>query len=189
VGLLAEDHAAGSSLGETATTIIADQFERLRDGDRFYYENTFSGSELREIENTTLADVIERNTNNESLQSNVFFFTPTIAGTVTSDQVVAQQATNQNRNNRRSGRPSDNETTNVAMEGMEMELLDSDGNVVATAVTDSDGRYEFDSFDRTGVYSIRMASSDVDVLGEDTIEVLVSSADVHLDTMDFKVSV
>lgn len=189
VGLLAEDHAAGSSLGETATTIIADQFERLRDGDRFYYENTFSGSELREIENTTLADVIERNTNNESLQSNVFFFTPTIAGTVTSDQVVAQQATNQNRNNRRSGRPSDNETTNVAMEGMEMELLDSDGNVVDTAVTDSDGRYEFDSFDRTGVYSIRMASSDVDVLGEDTIEVLVSSGDVHLDTMDFKVSV
>ncbi|EMI43934.1 peroxidase family protein [Rhodopirellula sp. SWK7] len=189
VGLLAEDHAADSSLGETATTIIADQFERLRDGDRFFYENTFSGSELREIENTTLADIIERNTNNESLQSNVFFFTPTIAGTVTADQVVAQQATNQNRNNRRSGRPSDNETTTIAMEGMEMELLDSDGNVVDTAVTDGDGRYEFDSFDRTGVYSIRMASSDVDVLGEDTIEVLVSSGDVHLDTMDFKVSV
>ena len=62
VGMLAEDHARGSTLGATASTIIAQQFEALRDGDRFYYENLFSGRELREIGGTTLADVIERNT-------------------------------------------------------------------------------------------------------------------------------
>lgn len=61
VGMLAEDHVEGSSLGNTAGTIIAKQFEAIRDGDRFYYENVFSGRQLRDIENTTLASIIERN--------------------------------------------------------------------------------------------------------------------------------
>lgn len=73
VGGLAEDHLDGSSMGETFTTIIVDQFQRLRDGDSNWYQNVFSGSELRELESTTLADVIERNTDVEGLQENVFF--------------------------------------------------------------------------------------------------------------------
>src|SRR5205085_257967 len=36
VGVLAEDHAPGSSVGQLGKTIIADQFQRLRDGDRFW---------------------------------------------------------------------------------------------------------------------------------------------------------
>ena len=73
VGGLAEDHLVGSSMGETFSTIIIDQFERLRDGDRFWYENVFSGDDLAEIDGTTLADVIERNTNISDLQETVFF--------------------------------------------------------------------------------------------------------------------
>lgn len=73
VGGLAEDHVAGGSLGETFTTIIVDQFERLRTGDSNWYQNIFSGSELKTLEATTLADVIERNTEIEGLQENVFF--------------------------------------------------------------------------------------------------------------------
>lgn len=73
IGLLSEDHLSNSSVGETMQVIIAGQFEALRDGDRFYYENVFSGRQLREIENTTLADIIERNTSIEGLQDNVFF--------------------------------------------------------------------------------------------------------------------
>lgn len=73
VGGLAEDHVDGSSMGETFSTIIIDQFERLRDGDRFWYQNIMSGEELRQIENTTLADIIERNSGIEGLQSNLFF--------------------------------------------------------------------------------------------------------------------
>lgn len=73
VGGLAEDHLPGSSMGETFTTIIIDQFERLRDGDRFWYENVFSGDALKEIDGTTLADVIERNSDISGLQENVFF--------------------------------------------------------------------------------------------------------------------
>ena len=73
VGGLAEDHVDGGSLGELFTTIIADQFERIRDGDRFWYENVFSVSELDQLESTTLADILERNTDIVGLQENVFF--------------------------------------------------------------------------------------------------------------------
>lgn len=73
VGGLAEDHVDGSSVGELFSTVIADQFERIRDGDINWYQNVFSGRELAEIENTTLADVIERNTDIANLQNNLFF--------------------------------------------------------------------------------------------------------------------
>ncbi|QDU50715.1 peroxidase family protein [Gimesia panareensis] len=77
IGGLAEDHLPGSSMGETFTAIIVDQFERLRDGDRFWYENVFSGETLHQINSTTLADVIERNSDISGLQENVFF-TPSV---------------------------------------------------------------------------------------------------------------
>ena len=73
VGGLSEDHLPGSSMGETLTSIIVRQFEAIRDGDRFWYQNIMDRRELAEIENTTLADVIERNTDIEGLQENIFF--------------------------------------------------------------------------------------------------------------------
>ena len=39
VGLMAENHLPGSSLGQTEQAILAKQFEKLRDGDRYFYEN------------------------------------------------------------------------------------------------------------------------------------------------------
>jgi hypothetical protein len=73
VGGLAEDHVPGASVGELIYTVLVDQFERIRDGDRFWYQHVFGGEELRKIENTTLADVIERNTGIDRVQDNVFF--------------------------------------------------------------------------------------------------------------------
>ncbi|MGY8771236.1 MAG: peroxidase family protein [Pirellulales bacterium] len=73
VGGLAEDHVPGSSVGELFQTVIVDQFERLRDGDRFWYQNTFSGEQLQRIDNTSLADIIKRNSNVSNIQDNVFF--------------------------------------------------------------------------------------------------------------------
>lgn len=75
VGMLAEDHVRGSTLGVTAGAVIAEQFRVLRDGDRFYYENIFSGRQLEQIENTTLADIISRNTDIEFARGDNVFFT------------------------------------------------------------------------------------------------------------------
>lgn len=69
---LAEDHQEGSSLGETFTAIIADQFTRLRDADRFWYEAILDGEELAEVQSTTLSDVIARNTDLNQLSDDVF---------------------------------------------------------------------------------------------------------------------
>lgn len=73
---LAEDHLRGSSVGPTFSRIIARQFERMRDGDRFWYERIFSGRQLAAIKATRLSDVIRRNTTITKLQDNVFFFNP-----------------------------------------------------------------------------------------------------------------
>ncbi len=73
VGGLAEDHVDGGSVGETFRTILIDQFSRLRDGDRFWYQNVLSGDELELVETTTLAQVIERNSSVRNLQDNIFF--------------------------------------------------------------------------------------------------------------------
>jgi hypothetical protein len=76
VGGMAEDHAPGASVGPLFKAIIVSQFENLRDGDRYWYENVFSGQELDNLEKTTLADVIRRNTTLTNLQDNVFFWYP-----------------------------------------------------------------------------------------------------------------
>lgn len=74
-GALAEDHLPGSSMGELLTTAWLEQFEALRDGDRFWFENdrTFSEEELQKIKDTKLSDIIRRNTNLSNIPENVFF--------------------------------------------------------------------------------------------------------------------
>lgn len=73
VGGLAEDHIPGGSLGPLFTRELVDQFTRIRDGDRFWYENVFRGDQLQKIESTTLAGIIHRNTLAQSVQENAFF--------------------------------------------------------------------------------------------------------------------
>ncbi len=73
VGGLAEDKVHGALVGEVFFIILKDQFERLRDGDRFWYENSMSVREVRKMKRTTLAKVIKRNTRiNKEIQKNVF---------------------------------------------------------------------------------------------------------------------
>jgi hypothetical protein len=76
---LCEPALLGTNLGETFTTLFIDQFTRLRDGDRFYFENeeVYSYEFIEEIRSTTFADVIRRNTSIEGDQVNDYaFFEP-----------------------------------------------------------------------------------------------------------------
>ena len=73
VGGLAEDHADGAAVGELIYTVLKDQFERARDGDRFYFENDLDLSgDVDELKATTLSKIVERNTTIEGLPDNVF---------------------------------------------------------------------------------------------------------------------
>ncbi len=72
-GGLAEDHAKGASVGPLFARIIHDQFSRLRNGDRFWFQNVFTGSNLKEMTSTTLAQVIERNTAVRNIETDVFY--------------------------------------------------------------------------------------------------------------------
>jgi len=76
VGGLAEDHVRGALVGELNFTVIKEQFEALRDGDRFWYQRpgVLSGAERGMVVGTTLKDVIVRNTviEDAELQEDVF---------------------------------------------------------------------------------------------------------------------
>ncbi len=88
-GLLSEDHLPDASLGETLAQILGDQFTRLRDGDRFWFENnqegvnndllctvTWDGTTLRTAEDwldsLRLSDIIQLNTEIGDIRGNVF---------------------------------------------------------------------------------------------------------------------
>jgi peroxidase len=77
MGGLAEAHAPGAVVGSTFQAIIAEQFEALRSGDRFFWQNEkFDLDTADMIANTTLADILKRNTDITALQQNVFIAAP-----------------------------------------------------------------------------------------------------------------
>ncbi len=177
VGLLAEDHVRGSSVGELTQTIIVDQFERLRAGDRFWYENTFRGSELKQLQRTSLADVIERNTTVEGLQDNVFFMVAEVSG-----QVSRAADTTTTR------RQSEPRSSTTGVEGVTLELLDDAGDVMDTTTTDRRGNYRFSSIAETGDYQIRLVGSDqYQPISTATLDLLVSNGKTRLRGLDFLV--
>ena len=142
-GGLAEDHLSGGSVGPLFGAILVDQFERVRDGDRFWFERDLNRRTLRQVRSTTLADVISRNTSTTNLQDNVFFFFNTIEGQVFLDAD-------------HDGRFDAGE---VGMEGMILQLRDADGNLIASALTASDGSYAFENLGM-GVYQVHMSVPD-----------------------------
>ncbi len=83
VAMIAEDHLAESSLGSLAQTIIASQFQRLRDGDRFFYTGDADllnalVTSIIDLDSITLGQIIELNTGMTNLQENVFFAVPPV---------------------------------------------------------------------------------------------------------------
>jgi len=74
VGILAEDAVPNGAIGPTGVAVITNQFMRVRDGDRFWYQNVpFDPADLAMIQSTRLADILQRNSGVTGLQPNVFF--------------------------------------------------------------------------------------------------------------------
>lgn len=75
VGMVSEPHVLGTELGPLQLAIWKRQFEALRDGDRFYYENDPILSAIERVYGITyrhtLADLIKQNTG-ASVAPNVF---------------------------------------------------------------------------------------------------------------------
>lgn len=75
VGMLCEPPEEGSAVGSTLATILADQFTRLRDGDRFWYQNDPDLRDCQDaLEASSLVAVMRRNTEiGEEIDESPFF--------------------------------------------------------------------------------------------------------------------
>ena len=86
VGMVAEAHEPGSDLGELQRAIWAEQFQSLRDGDRFFYGNDPGLRRIKDLYaldyRVSLGDVIALNTDipREELADNVFVLQPEEGG-------------------------------------------------------------------------------------------------------------
>lgn len=75
IGILAEDHLPGKSVGKTVHEMLRVQFENIRDGDYYFfkYDPYLPLSSKLLIANTRMSDVIKRNSTLTNVQRNVFF--------------------------------------------------------------------------------------------------------------------
>ncbi|NCA12112.1 hypothetical protein EBR56_09975, partial [bacterium] len=145
VGGLAEKHLPGSSLGETFTRILVDQFMRLRDGDRYWYQNkgVLAPDVAQVVQNSSLADIVRRNTGVTSLQPDVFFFRVSVGGTVFADM----------------NRDGVRQQPEAGVAGATVTLVTAAGAMVATTTTDARGNYVFKGLD-LGTYKVVVSRPD-----------------------------
>lgn len=142
-GGLAETHLAGSDMGPLFTKIIADQFYRLRSGDRFFYLNESLNQQEESILNqgNSLTKIIEANTPITNLQADVFKFDASISGVVS---WVTRGS------------------LDLGIPLITVQLHDSLDNLLATTITDQQGHYQFNQesgISNTGLYSISLVAS------------------------------
>jgi peroxidase len=174
-GGMAEDHVAGSDLGPLFTKIIADQFNRLRAGDRFFYSNeSWNADELRFVQQgNTLAKIIEANTAITNLQSDVFKFTASISGSVVSGRTARAAHVASPR----------------GLSGVTVRLEDSNGNVLATTVTDRSGLYRFNQLtglSGIGNYTVSLVPPSGSVqMAKAPSSILISRGGMNVKNVDF----
>ncbi len=74
VGGLAESHVLGGMVGQTFWVVLHEQFDRLQEGDRFYYTDRFDNFDFYATfgEDTTFANIISRNSSLDNLDGTAF---------------------------------------------------------------------------------------------------------------------
>jgi hypothetical protein len=177
-GGMAEDHIAGSDLGPLFTKIIADQFNRLSAGDRFFYLNeSWNGDEHRIMkQGNTLGKIIEANTGVTNLQADVFKFTASIGGRVVTEGAGHGSGISSPR----------------GLSGVTVQLQDSTGNVLATTLTNSSGDYSFNQLNGvagTGRYTVNLVvPSGVSQISKNPSTIVISRGGMSVSGADFVVS-
>jgi peroxidase len=135
VGALAEDHVPGTSTGRLIRAGLIDQFTRLRDGDSFWFQRIYSAADQATLRNDrSLADLIRLDTAADVIQNNIFFIRTSISGEVFND----------------TDRDGRHDSTEPGLAGRTVKLFNTTEEVpvlLATAVTNANGRYRFDYFD------------------------------------------
>jgi len=181
VGAIAEDHVPGSSLGEMVRQSLFEQFNRLRDGDRFFYTGD---DDLKsrvvtsaiDLDGRTLASLIRDNTTISNIQENVFFAPPSLPPTAEAAAPGVAPGTLQTIE---VSYRDDTAVDASSVGGRDIEIAHPSGEVtIATFVsrsTNNDtnqvtGTYQFQvpsGSDAVGRYTVRMRSGSVsDTAGE-----------------------
>ncbi len=179
-GGLSEHHVAGSDVGPTFRAIMVDQFQRLRDGDRFFYLNeTFDAEETNLFQQAnTLAKVIMTNTDVTNLQSDVMFFRSAIGGTVFA-QGSSRSAS--------------------GLSGVTVHLEDRAGDILATTKTGNGGQYSFNQLSgpsgnptiapgvsSTALYHVVVAvPAGMKLVGSSADSILIDSGDAAVSGVNF----
>jgi peroxidase len=177
-GGMAEDHVGGSDMGPLFTKILVDQFTRLETGDRYFYLNeTMNPEELAMIsQGNSLGKIIEANTNVTNLQSDVFVFQASISGTVSESGAMPKSMSG-------------------GLAGITVDLKDSDGDVVASTVTNARGQYSFNQpasnagVDGTGSYTVSLElPAGVQQTSADPAAILISRGGTNVGGVNFTVT-
>ncbi|XP_053624986.1 peroxidasin [Plodia interpunctella] len=90
VGGVLEDQVEGGKVGPLFRCILIEQFRRLRDGDRFWYENPtmFKHEQLEQIKQTSLARILCDNGDNiDTIGENVFILPDAQDGMISCDDL------------------------------------------------------------------------------------------------------
>ncbi|XP_026757851.2 peroxidasin [Galleria mellonella] len=90
VGGILEDQVEGGKVGPLFRCLLVEQFRRLRDGDRFWYENPtmFKPIQLEQIKQTSLARILCDNGDNiDTITENVFLLPDVQDGLVSCDDL------------------------------------------------------------------------------------------------------
>lgn len=203
IGILAEDQAQGGSTGELARKVIVDQFQRLRDGDRLWFENVYQGEQLRQLRSTRLDDVIRNNSGITNLQEDVFVMHAEASGRVVTappksplppppmprGSVPGMNANGLNAQGMNMP-PRDRVPAPmpIGVAGVTIELLDDQNQVIATTTTDRAGYYRFDGFSTTGDYQVRVVpGGGQTAAGPLTMPFLISKGGLSIRGLDFTI--
>ncbi len=185
-GGLAENHVPGSDVGQLFQAIMVNQFERLRDGDRFFYLNENLNPDEMKLFNqgNTLTKVIEDNTHLTNLQADAMYFHASISGVIVPAPPPAKS----------------HNPPQPPARGLTVQLLDAEGDIVATTTTDSNGCYFFNQLSgaavdladasgvsATGSYKVVAIAPNGSHLSSAPLQ--ITAGDINIVNVDFTIAV